>query len=85
MKLFMGKQLFRLVPIAAAALLLSGVPSFADTYTFSPVPLSGDIEGAPGSVIGWGYSITNDSSTDWLETLAVDSNPGPPRMVQKLI
>jgi hypothetical protein len=26
-----------------------------------------DISGAPGDTVGWGYSITNDSATDWLQ------------------
>lgn len=37
-----------------------------DSYTFSLIPDDGNISGAPGDTIGWGYSITNDSTTDWL-------------------
>ena len=37
----------------------------ADGVLFSAVPA--DISGAPGSTIGWGYSITNNT-TDWVET-----------------
>ncbi|MGA7410001.1 MAG: hypothetical protein WBW33_05910 [Bryobacteraceae bacterium] len=50
------------------ALLITGMSARADTYTFSLDPLSGNIQGPDGSTIGWGYSITNDSGTDWLVT-----------------
>jgi hypothetical protein len=30
------------------------------------MPASGDIAGEAGTTIGWGYSITNPSATDWL-------------------
>ena len=38
----------------------------ADSWTFTLVPMDGSISGPAGSTIGWGYTITNDSSTDWL-------------------
>jgi hypothetical protein len=55
-------------------LMLSSTRAFADAYTFGTDPSSGDIQGPAGSTIGWGYSITNDSTTDWLVTtnLAAD-------------
>jgi hypothetical protein len=60
-----------------AVLLLGGTTSFAApmTYTFSTDPSSGSIQGTPGSTIGWGYSITNNDSTDWLVTVNLTSNP----------
>ncbi len=45
----------------------------ADSYTFSLIPSNGSINGAPGSLIGWGYSITNDSASNWLDALAVNA------------
>lgn len=59
--------------VAAAGLLLVAATASADAFTFSVIPSNGDIQGAPGSVIGWGYSITNDSSTDYVETEAVNA------------
>jgi hypothetical protein len=65
-----------LLSILSIAMLVGGTAVFADTltYTFTTEPSSGNIEGAPGSTIGWGYSITNESATDWLVTanLAAD-------------
>src|ERR1700682_6143025 len=44
----------------------------ADVVDFSIIPVDGNISGAPGSTIAWGYSITNESSTNWLVTTALD-------------
>jgi len=58
----------------ALTLLLSVAPAFAaDIYNFSLIPAGGNIQGTPGSAIGWGYSIENQSSTLWLVTTALDS------------
>ena len=46
--------------------LIGGGPAWADGFTFSLLPSSGAIDGPPGSTVGWGYTITNDSSTDYL-------------------
>ena len=35
-------------------------------YTFSVLPAGGSIAGPANSTIGWGYSITNPSATQWL-------------------
>jgi hypothetical protein len=42
-------------------------------FTFNTVPSSGDISGAPGQTIGWGYSITNEDSADYLVLTNLDS------------
>lgn len=55
--------------------MFAGSYTFADSYTFSTIPLNGSIAGPPGSTIGWGYSITNDSSVDWLVTASLTSFP----------
>jgi hypothetical protein len=58
------------------ALGLTTLPSaWADSYTFSVIPPSGDITGPPGSTIGWGYSIDNLSTNDWLVTTALNADP----------
>jgi len=56
-------------------LLSANAPARGDSYTFSLVPASGDISGPSGSTVGWGYSITNDSSVDWLVTSGLASDP----------
>ena len=57
-------RLVLLVPL----LLAATTPSLlrGDSYTFSTIPSNGNISGAPGATIGWGYSITNESTSDWL-------------------
>jgi hypothetical protein len=47
----------------------------ADTlaYTFGTVPSDGSISGPSGSTIGWGYTITNESGTDWLVTSGLNA------------
>ena len=55
------------------AVLLSAVPTVAaDIYTFGLIPVDGSIAGIPGSTIGWGYSIENQSSSLWLITSGLD-------------
>jgi hypothetical protein len=43
-------------------------------------PDSGSISGLPGSAIGWGFVITNDSQVDWISfegsVLINETNPG---------
>src|SRR6516165_2324325 len=60
--------------LAGFAMLVGSTSAFADTYTFAADPLSGNIQGLPGSTIGWGYSITNNSATDWLVTANLAAN-----------
>ena len=55
------------------AVLLSAVPTVAaDIYTFDLLPADGNIAGLPGSTVGWGYSIENQSSSLWLITTGLD-------------
>jgi hypothetical protein len=57
-----------------AALILSAVQVMAaDVYDFSILPTSGAIEGLPGSTIGWGYSLHNESTSLWLVTTGVNT------------
>ena len=57
------------------ALCLFAVPTMAsDIYLFNLLPADGAIAGTPGSTIGWGYSIANQSSTDWLVPTGVTAN-----------
>src|SRR6516164_6075353 len=45
----------------------------ADTYTFDLLPADGNIAGSPGSTIGWGYALQNQSSSLWLVTTGLAS------------
>lgn len=55
--------------------MLISRPLRADTFTFSLLPADGMVAGPQGSTVGWGYSLTNKSATDWLVTTAVNSDP----------
>jgi hypothetical protein len=60
--------------LLAVAVLSPGVArADGDSFTFSTDPGSGTVSGDPGTTVGWGYSITNDSSTDWLVIIAVST------------
>jgi len=57
-----GQRLFGIILFT----ILFATTSYADTFTFSTVPSNGDISGAAGSTLGWGYSVTNNSLDKWL-------------------
>lgn len=54
--------------IICTALLAVMVAAGADaaTLSFSLIPSNGTLSGGPGNVIGWGYTITNTSTSDWV-------------------
>jgi hypothetical protein len=61
--------------LAVFAFIVSVSSARADTlaYTFGTVPAAGVINGPSGSTIGWGYTITNESATDWLVTTGLNA------------
>src|SRR5262249_62104 len=65
-------------PIFATLLLVLPVATLsaaaADLYTFALLPNDGDVSGIAGSTVGWGYSITNESTTDWLVTTDLNAD-----------
>jgi hypothetical protein len=61
--------------LALVMVLGCGPLAYAAPFTFSLLPASGEITGEPGSTIGWGYSITNPSETDWLMLTALNHDP----------
>jgi hypothetical protein len=64
-----------LTAMATAAIIGTGSLGLAsDIFTFDPIPASGDVAGLAGSTVGWGYSITNESATDWLLTINLVSD-----------
>jgi len=58
--------------------ILFAATSYADTlgFTFSTIPPSGDISGAAGSTVGWGYTVTNNSLDQWLMFNSIHSDVG---------
>jgi hypothetical protein len=57
------KRLSLVVLLAAAlAALAYGDP----TITISTLPLSGTVGGGPGTVVGWGFTLTDSSADQWV-------------------
>lgn len=52
----------------------SVLPLAADTISFTPLPTDGNVTGTAGSTVGWGYSITNNSDTDWFVSTNLNSD-----------
>jgi hypothetical protein len=67
--------LTRLNGLLLGRVLLVGSLVSADSFTFDTLPTSGDILGLPGSRIGWGYTLTNTSLTNWLVPTSLGSDP----------
>jgi PEP-CTERM motif len=44
----------------------------ADSVSFTATPT--DVSGPAGSTVGWGYTITNNSTTDYLDINSIDSD-----------
>ncbi len=61
--------------LAAVVVLMSASVAGAGPWTFSLDPPGGAIAGAPGEIIGWGYSVTNESETDWLVLSGISADP----------
>ena len=59
--------------LAIVTLLVAAAPSWAaEIYTFSLLPESGQVGGAPGTTVGWGYMLENQSTDYWLVTDGLD-------------
>jgi hypothetical protein len=73
----MKKQIGLLSLGLGLALLAATPPARADslTFTLGTLPASGAISGPPGSTVGWGYTITNNSASYWLVTTGVSADP----------
>jgi len=65
-----------LVLLALVTGLLGSPPAFAlPDWSVSLFPATGEIAGAPGSTIGWGYSIMNLDATAWLSLSGLSTDP----------
>jgi len=61
--------------LVLSALLTCSTVVHASSFTLSLLPAGGAIAGAPGSTIGWGYTIVNNSVTDWLMLTSLSADP----------
>jgi hypothetical protein len=71
------------VPLLAVVILSLSASVFADDIALTLLPLSGDVSGPPGSTVGWGYTITNNTAL-WIQTEAVSSDAflnGTPNLI----
>ena len=66
----MTTRIFHLLLLTAAGAVVCAADP---TFTLNTVPSGGDISGAPGQTIGWGYSITNNDSSDYLVLTNLDA------------
>lgn len=55
------KDIFAILLLASLTLGLCATRASADSYTFTALPDSGASHTAPGSTVGWGYSISNNA------------------------
>jgi hypothetical protein len=55
--------------------ILFAATTYADTFTFSTIPAGGSLSAPAGSTVGWGYSVTNNSLTQWLVFTNIDADP----------
>ncbi|HEV3198204.1 MAG TPA: PEP-CTERM sorting domain-containing protein [Bryobacteraceae bacterium] len=67
------KMMIRTVGVLIGFLLSVSSGVAGPVFTFSTLPGTGNISGAPSSVIGWGYSISNLDSTDFLVLTNLDA------------
>jgi hypothetical protein len=58
--------------VTYATMLIGSQPLAAD-YLFALHPEDGQIFGEPGQTIGWGYTLSNFSATDWLVPVTLDA------------
>jgi hypothetical protein len=69
----MKKATLLAILAAAALFVVGGASAFADDITFTLILSSGEVFGPPGSTVGWGYTITNDTSS-WLVTMSLSAD-----------
>jgi hypothetical protein len=47
--------------------LLAALAWCAQSETLTLIPSNGDVSGSPGSVVGWGFTLTYSAPADWVE------------------
>jgi hypothetical protein len=60
--------------VVFAALLAAPWTARADTFTFATLPANGAVSGPVGTIVGWGYTVTNQSATNWLVTTGINAD-----------
>ena len=70
----MKRRHYLLAHTVVLAILAMASQASASTIDLILLPSDGAVSGPPGSIVGWGYSITNNSLTDWFRTTALNSD-----------
>jgi len=70
----MHSRIVRIAMLATFPLLSVVYGAVLDTFAFSLIPADGNVSGPPGSTVGWGYSLTNQSVTNWLVTTGLNAD-----------
>src|SRR5260370_21585892 len=53
---------------------LTAFSALAGAITLGLIPIGCNLVGPPGSVVGWGYTITNDNATDWIQSVNLSAD-----------
>jgi hypothetical protein len=79
----MTRRHFSILLALGLTILCVTASAFADDTTLTLIPASGDVSGPPGSTVGWGYTITNNTA-EWIQTMNVSAHPfqnGTPNLI----
>ena len=57
---------YRVLSLSLTLIIASALSAHAYLVTFTLEPANGAISGAPGATIGWGLTIKNEDSTNWI-------------------
>lgn len=60
--------------IATVSMLAVPSQALGSTIDFTLIPSNGTVTGPPGSTVGWGYSLTNNSPTEWFAPTLLNSD-----------
>jgi len=60
--------------LLAAGLFFSLIRPASADIVFALLPADGNVSGAPGSLVGWGYSLTNTDPSNWFMSTDLNSD-----------
>jgi hypothetical protein len=69
----MRKRLFWQPLLVAGLFVFLPCAASADVL-FTLLPIDGNISGPPGSLVGWGYSLTNTDPSNWFVSIGMNSD-----------
>jgi len=72
-----------MLPMLVTMVAQLPLSAFAGSFSFTLIPISGDISGPAGSTIGWGYTLTNDTAL-WIQPMGVSAGAflnGTPNLI----